>query len=126
MLQIRSVSKTYIGKVTSTEVLRDVSLSIGCGELCALTGPSGSGKTTLMNLVGLLDRPSSGEIAVAGNPTNGLSSDQLAQLRNSVLGFVFQSFHLLTRMNALENVALPLLYRGVNLVERRRRAGEAL
>ncbi len=107
-------------------VLQNVSLSVDSGGFCALTGPSGSGKTTLMNLIGLLDRPTDGNIEIGGTAVEHLTVDQTAELRNRVIGFVFQSFHLLTRYTALENVALPLLYRGVSKVERRNMAITAL
>lgn len=90
-----------------------MTLSIDRGDCCALTGPSGSGKTTLLNLVGLLDRPTSGEVMIDGRKTSRLSVDQAAGFRNQMIGYVFQSFHLLPRYSALDNVALPLIYRGL-------------
>lgn len=126
MLQLRDVSKGYAGKFGMVQALSDVSLSLSRGELCALTGTSGSGKTTLMNLIGLLDRPDRGEIRLAGTPTTGLTDDSAARLRNRMVGFVFQSFHLLPRLTALDNVALPLLYRGVVTSRRRALAANAL
>ena len=126
MLRTCAVSKTYGGKGASVQILRDVTLSVARGEFCALTGASGSGKTTLMNLVGLLDQPTSGEIEIAGVRTNHQSRDEIAGLRNRVLGFVFQSFHLLPRLTALDNVALPLVYRGIAKSERRARAAAEL
>lgn len=121
MLTINGIRKSYGGQ-NPIDVLKGVTVSIEHGDFCALTGPSGSGKTTLMNLIGLLDRPTSGSIRIAGTATEQLSADQAAQLRNRVIGFVFQSFHLLARYSALDNVALPLLYRGVGKMERRTRA----
>lgn len=126
MLQIRELSKTYGGKFGVLPVLADVSLSLARGELCALTGASGSGKTTLMNLIGLLDRPDHGEIQLDGTSTTGLGEEELAHLRNRMIGFIFQSFHLLPRLTALDNVALPLLYRGVPAARRRIMAARAL
>jgi putative ABC transport system ATP-binding protein len=96
------------------------------GEYAAIVGPSGSGKSTLMHLLGLLDRPSSGVITVGGRDATSLSDSELAVLRNETIGFVFQSFQLLSRTAAIDNVALPLLYRGIGKSERRERAAAAL
>ncbi|HEX4353166.1 MAG TPA: ABC transporter ATP-binding protein [Polyangiales bacterium] len=106
--------------------LSGVSLRIDKGECVAVMGSSGSGKSTLMNLVGCLDRPSTGSYHLAGRDVSKLGRDALADIRNRTLGFVFQSFNLLTRTSALENVELPLLYAGVATKERHRRASEAL
>jgi putative ABC transport system ATP-binding protein len=125
VLDIKNLSKSY-GTDSSLVVLRDVGLHIASGEFCALTGPSGSGKTTLMNLIGLLDRPSCGSINIGGTPAERLSADQTAQLRNRLIGFVFQSFHLLPRYSAVDNAALPLLYRGIGKRERQAMALSAL
>lgn len=124
MLVAKNVCKSYGWK--DLQVLRDVSLSVTAGEFCALTGASGSGKTTLMNLFGLLDRPSSGSISIAGVPLENLSATEAASLRNRAVGFVFQSFHLMPNYTALDNVALPLLYRGMARRDRRRLASRAL
>ncbi|MEV6036183.1 ABC transporter ATP-binding protein [Nonomuraea sp. NPDC052116] len=110
----------------AVEALRGVSLRIDSGEFAAIVGPSGSGKSTLMHLLGCLDRPSSGVLKVNGVEISGLSDTELAELRNKTIGFVFQSFHLLARTSALDNVALPLVYRGVGRAERRARARTAL
>ncbi len=126
MLSITDLTKTYRSQAGALPVLSSVDLEIGRGELCALTGASGSGKTTLMNLIGLLDRPDRGTIRLDGNDTAGLTEDEIADLRNHLIGFVFQSFHLLPRLSALDNVALPLLYRGDGKAARRARAMMAL
>ncbi|MFZ5637352.1 MAG: ABC transporter ATP-binding protein [Pseudomonadota bacterium] len=111
MIDLRDVSKTYRknGEAPVSAVDR-LSLTIGKGEFVAIVGPSGSGKSTLMNLMGLLDRPDSGEYVLDGRPVHGLSDNELAGLRNGFIGFVFQSYHLLPKTTALENVQLPLLY----------------
>jgi putative ABC transport system ATP-binding protein len=110
----------------AVEALRGVSLTIGQGEFAAIVGPSGSGKSTLMHLLGCLDRPTSGGLRINGVEMSGLPDGELAELRNRTIGFVFQSFHLLGRTTALDNVALPLVYRGVGRAERRARARAAL
>jgi putative ABC transport system ATP-binding protein len=110
----------------SVDALRGVSLTIEEGDYAAIIGPSGSGKSTLMHLLGCLDRPSSGQLLVRGRDVGSLDDSELAELRNQTIGFVFQAFQLLPRTTALENVALPLVYRGVRRAERRRRAAEAL
>ena len=107
-------------------VLHDVELDIGAGELVAVMGPSGSGKSTFMNILGCLDTPTSGRYALEGRPVGDLSPDELADTRNRLIGFVFQGFNLLKRVDAIDNVALPLLYAGVGKAERRRRARELL
>jgi putative ABC transport system ATP-binding protein len=126
MLAISNVSKTYAGEAAVLPILRNISLTIQRGELCAITGASGSGKTTLMNLIGLLDRPDRGSIVIDGVAVNGLGEDRAAQLRNRLIGFVFQSFHLLPRLQVVDNVALPLMYRGMSKARRRAEAASAL
>ena len=106
--------------------LQGVDLVIGRNEYVAIMGPSGSGKSTLMNLIGCLDTPTSGEYILNGQPVSGLDDDQLARIRNREIGFVFQTFNLLPRSTALENVELPLVYAGVPRTERRERAARAL
>ena len=126
ILKLENVYKSYTQGKEPVPVLKDICLQVDEGEYIAIMGPSGSGKTTLMNLLGCLDVPSSGLYELDGRQIGKLNDDQLADIRNRTIGFVFQSFHLLPKMNALDNVALPLLYRGVPLKERRERAAEAL
>jgi len=110
MIELRSIRKTYRKGSEEIHALDDVSLAIEQGEFVAIVGPSGSGKSTLMNVVGLLDRPDSGTYALDGRDVSTFSADELAGLRNEKIGFVFQSFHLLPRTTARENVELPLIY----------------
>jgi len=125
MISLRNVTKVY---ATGGEVhaLRGVDLDILPGEYVAIMGPSGSGKSTLMNILGCLDRPTSGTYHLAGDDVSGLSDDQLARIRNVSIGFVFQTFNLLARQPAQRNVELPLIYRGVPPAERHRLAAEVL
>lgn len=125
-LEVVDVTRTYEMGGTLVQALRGVSLRIDAGEFVAIVGPSGSGKTTLMNLLGCLDRPTSGQLRVDGVDATSLGDHGLATLRNSAVGFVFQSFQLLSRTSAVENVALPLIYRGLARRERRVRAEAAL
>jgi putative ABC transport system ATP-binding protein len=111
MIELRDVVKTYRKpNAPPVKAIDNVSLSIQPGELVAILGPSGSGKTTLMNVMGLLDRPDGGEYLLDGKPMQDMKADALAGVRNRVIGFVFQSYHLLPRTTAIENVQLPLLY----------------
>ena len=126
ILKLTDICKDYIQGKEPVRVLKNVNLTVEQGEYLAIMGPSGSGKTTLMNLIGCLDVPTSGDMELDGKDLKDLTDDQLADIRNRHIGFVFQSFHLLPKMDALENVALPLLYAGVPLKERRARAEEAL
>lgn len=113
VIEFVDVTKTYYMGDNELQVLKGVTFSVGDNELIAVMGPSGSGKSTIMNIVGLLDQPSSGEYKLSGQQVADLDSDSLAKIRNQKIGFVFQSFFLLPRMNAVQNVMLPLSYRGV-------------
>jgi putative ABC transport system ATP-binding protein len=127
LIEIRDVCKTYdLGEV-KVEALRNASLTIEQGEYVAIIGPSGSGKSTLMNMLGCLDRPTSGSYKLGGEEVAAMSADERASIRNRRIGFVFQNFNLLARTTALENVELPMLYaKGISAAERRRRALEKL
>ena len=120
------VRRSYRLDGIAVEALRGVSLRIEESEYVAIVGPSGSGKSTLMHLLGCLDRPTSGELRIGGRDVSVMSDGELAELRNHTIGFVFQSFQLLGRTSALDNVSLPLVYRGVRGSERRDRAAAAL
>jgi putative ABC transport system ATP-binding protein len=123
VVELTAVSRTYAGGVTA---LRDVSLRIERGELVGIVGPSGSGKSTMLNMIGTLDRPTSGTVRVDGHDVHGLSDRQVSALRGTVIGFVFQQFHLAAGVSAVDNVAEGLLYTGMGVSERRRRATAAL
>lgn len=126
LIELKDVSKLYgFGDATSV-ALEEVNLSIEQGECVAVMGPSGSGKSTLMNVLGLLDHPTHGEYTLNGRRANRLYSTQRARIRRDKIGFIFQSFNLLPRLTALENVALPLLYRGISLRKRTTRARDML
>jgi putative ABC transport system ATP-binding protein len=125
-LEALDVSRSYQLDGVAVEALRGVSVRIDPGDYVAVVGPSGSGKSTLMHLLGGLDRPSGGVLRVDGRDVSTLSDEALAGLRNAAIGFVFQSFQLLARTTAVDNVALPLVYRGASRGERRRRAVAAL
>ena len=126
LIAVRRLTKTYHLGETSVRALRGVSLDIFPGEFVAVMGPSGSGKSTLMNLLGCLDTPTSGEYVLAGVPVSRLTPDQLADVRNHRIGFVFQGFNLLSRATALKNVALPMVYAGLDRAEQESRARRAL
>lgn len=126
ILKLTDICKDYMQGKEPVRVLKNINLTVEKGEYLAIMGPSGSGKTTLMNLIGCLDVPTSGDYELDGQNLKDLSDNTLADIRNKHIGFVFQSFHLLPKMTALDNVALPLLYAGVPLKERRARAEKAL
>ncbi len=126
ILELKDICKDYVQGKEPVRVLKNIQMQVEKGEYLAIMGPSGSGKTTLMNLIGCLDVPTSGTYILDGKNLQDLSDDALAEIRNKYIGFVFQSFYLLPKMDAVDNVALPLLYAGVPLKERRARAAEAL
>ena len=122
VLELNQITKTYAMGELEFQALKGVSLQIDAGEMVALMGPSGSGKTTMMQIIGLLDRPSSGTYFLRGADVTTLSENQRSEARNLSIGFVFQAFHLLSRQNILENVEVPLMYAGLPARERRERA----
>jgi putative ABC transport system ATP-binding protein len=124
--QLQGVNKIYGSGEMAVKALDHVDLTVNRGDYLAVMGASGSGKSTAMNIIGCLDRPSSGSYRLNNTPVEGLSDDQLADLRNRDLGFVFQQFHLLAQLSALDNVMLPMVYAGVPAAERRQRAQDAL
>ncbi|GAB4364582.1 MAG: ABC transporter ATP-binding protein [Elainellaceae cyanobacterium] len=126
IIHLEHISKIYGSGNTEVRALDDVNLTITSGEYCAIMGPSGSGKSTAMNVIGCLDRPSNGQYYLDGVDVARLSDQDLAHVRNRKLGFVFQQFHLLPQLSALENVMLPMVYAGVSTRERKDRAAEAL
>jgi len=126
LIHLQQISRRYKMGGETVHALRDVSLDIERGEYVAIMGPSGSGKSTLMNLIGCLDTPTAGVYELNGNRVSEMGDNQLAEIRNREIGFVFQTFNLLARSNALHNVELPLIYAGVPADERRQAALEAL
>ncbi|MCJ7478909.1 MAG: ABC transporter ATP-binding protein [Candidatus Nanohaloarchaeota archaeon QJJ-7] len=125
-IELEGVRKHYQMGETTVEALRGSSMTVDDGEFIAIMGPSGSGKSTLMNMVGALDKPTSGTVEVGGTDVSGLSRSQLAILRRKKVGFVFQQFNLISTMDAVENVALPLIFQGTPSKERKKRAVEYL
>jgi putative ABC transport system ATP-binding protein len=126
IVRLEHISKIYGSGDTEVKALADVNLTIERGEYCAIMGPSGSGKSTAMNIIGCLDRPTSGHYALDGVDVAQLGDQELAHVRNLKIGFVFQQFHLLSQLTALENVMLPMIYAGVSGKERHQKAMEAL
>ncbi|MEE8556509.1 MAG: ABC transporter ATP-binding protein [Myxococcota bacterium] len=126
VIELLGVRKTYSTGRLAVDALRGIDLRIDRGEMVAIMGPSGSGKTTLLEIIGCLSRPSGGTYRFQGEQVGQIEPDQLATLRGEAIGFIFQSFNLLPRLNAVENVELPLAYRGVPRAERRRRAESVL
>ena len=126
LVELKNVKKSFRLGGEQVEILHGIDLVVEKGEFVAMMGPSGSGKSTTMNILGCLDKPTSGQYFLGGRDVSKLKSDQLAAIRNSTIGFVFQGFNLLQRTSAVENVELPMLYAGVHAKERRERAKEAL
>ncbi|MBF2079470.1 MAG: ABC transporter ATP-binding protein [Synechococcales cyanobacterium T60_A2020_003] len=126
IIQLEHISKIYGSGNTEVRALSDVNLIVNDGEYCSIMGPSGSGKSTAMNVIGCLDRPTEGRYYLDGVDVAQLSDRDLAHIRNRKIGFVFQQFHLLPQLTALENVMLPMVYAGIPMVERKERAAEAL
>ncbi|MFC4597895.1 ABC transporter ATP-binding protein [Cohnella hongkongensis] len=126
LIRIRRLTKIYRMGGETLKALDDASLTVNEGDFLAIVGPSGSGKSTLMNVIGCLDTPSSGEYWLAGEEVSRLGENKLAEIRNRKIGFIFQGFNLLPRLTAVENVELPLIYRGVPARQRRQHAVEAL
>ena len=126
ILKLTDICKDYIQGKEPVRVLKNVCLEVEQGDYIAIMGPSGSGKSTLMNIIGCLDVPTSGEYVLDGKNLHDLKDDDLAEVRNKYIGFVFQSYYLMPKMDAVDNVALPLLYADVPLKERRERAAESL
>ena len=126
LIEIKNVSKSYPLDGFELKILKKITLTIDNGEFVAIMGPSGSGKSTLMNILGCLDKPTSGQYLLDGHNVEKMNSDELAEIRNQKIGFVFQGFNLLSRTSALENVELPMVYAQVPAEEREERAKEAL
>ncbi len=126
VIDIQGITKTYVNGKLSVPVLHGIDLVVNKGEFVSIMGPSGSGKSTFMNILGCLDRPTTGSYRLNGDEVATLSDDELAYVRNKQIGFVFQSFNLLTKLTALENVALPMIYAGVNKKMRIERATQFL
>ncbi|MBC7587024.1 MAG: ABC transporter ATP-binding protein, partial [Chitinophagaceae bacterium] len=126
MIHLDNIEKSYFMGIQAIPVLKKISLDIYKNEYVALMGPSGSGKSTLMNILGCLDTPTGGKYILNNHDVSKMADDNLAEIRNKEIGFVFQQFNLLPRLSAAENVALPLIYAGINKKERMERAMEAL
>lgn len=126
MIKIENLSKTYNTGIITVEALKDINLAIKEKEFVSIMGPSGSGKSTLMNILGCLDKPTEGIYELDGESVQGMSDDELAEIRNKKIGFIFQSFNLIPRVNALKNVELPMIYAGISAKQRSKRAIEAL
>uniref|UniRef100_A0AB33JIT0 ABC transporter ATP-binding protein n=1 Tax=Prevotella sp. GTC17262 TaxID=3236797 RepID=A0AB33JIT0_9BACT len=126
MISLSNISKVYSAGDIETVALENVNIEVEKGEFLSIMGPSGCGKSTLLNIMGLLDTPTTGSIVIDRTATEGMRDSAMADFRNRKLGFVFQSFHLINSLDVLDNVSMPLLYRGVSAKERKRRAEEVL
>lgn len=126
LIELKHISKSYPLEGLQLKILKNIDLQIANGEFVAIMGPSGSGKSTLMNILGCLDKPTSGTYVLDGQRVENLSADELAEIRNRKIGFVFQGFNLLSRTTALENVELPMVYANVPAAERKKKAEVAL
>ena len=126
MIQLQNIEKVYRTKTIETLALNNISLEVEKGEFLSIMGPSGCGKSTLLNIMGLLDEPSQGQLTIDGSTFAGRSDKQLARFRNQMIGFIFQSYHLINDLPVVDNVELPLLYRRISGKERRKLAVEAL
>lgn len=126
MIRLESITKSFLVGKESIDILNNISLIIEEGEFVAIMGPSGSGKSTLMNIIGCLDKPTSGQYFLGGEDVSNYNDKELARVRNQSIGFVFQQFHLLPRLTAMKNVELPMIYAGISKSERQSRAEDAL
>ncbi|MCH5308240.1 MAG: ABC transporter ATP-binding protein [Prevotella sp.] len=126
MIELKGVGKVFRTSEIETVALENVNIQIKKGEFVAVMGPSGCGKSTLLNIIGLLDKPSGGTVTIGGISGNGMKDGEMAEFRNSTIGFVFQSFHLISSLSVIDNVEMPLLYAGMNARSRRARAEEVL
>ena len=122
MIELLDICKNYTKKAREVEVLKDISFTVKSGDYIAIMGPSGSGKSTLMNIIGFLDRPTSGRYVFCGREISSISQNALAALRNEYIGFIFQSFFLIEKLNAIENIEMPMRFAGVPEMERKKRA----
>lgn len=126
MIELKEIGKVFRTSEIETVALDNVNIKINKGEFVAVMGPSGCGKSTLLNIIGMLDKPTSGTVTINGTSGEGLKDSEMAAFRNSTIGFIFQSFHLIQSLNVIDNVEMPLLYAGMSARERRKRAEELL
>lgn len=126
MIELKEIGKVFRTSEIETVALDNVNIKINKGEFVAVMGPSGCGKSTLLNIIGMLDKPTSGTVTINGTSGEGMKDSEMAEFRNSTIGFIFQSFHLIQSLNVIDNVEMPLLYAGMSARERRKRAEEVL
>lgn len=126
MIELKEIGKVFRTSEIETVALDNVNIKINKGEFVAVMGPSGCGKSTLLNIIGMLDKPTSGTVTINGTSGEGMKDSEMAEFRNSTIGFIFQSFHLIQSLNVIDNVEMPLLYAGMGAKERRKRAEEVL